>query len=156
MDPEATSVNADYEAILDAFDQGQSRALRSVHAAMIETYLAIGAILSRRTGKDKWTENGIQTLSEWLIRNTSSATTFTARNLGRMRRFNEVWNGKPELLPQLCELSWSCHLVLLERCRSDRERKFYLLAALNGKWTRKELQSRIPKHQDRSDAPADD
>jgi hypothetical protein len=156
MKTSKSSANADFAAIHDVFQAGQQCSLRLVHRAMIETYLAIGSILCRKTREDGWTEAEFQKLSDWLIGNTTSGTTFTVSNLMHMRRFHEVWNGKTELLPRICELSWPCHLVLMEQCKSDRERETYLAAALDGKWTRKELESRIRAGGDRREASADD
>lgn len=137
------TVQTDFVAIQVVFQEGQVRSLRLVHRAMIETYLAIGSILSRKTREDGWTDVELQKLSDWLIRNNTTRMTFTASNLRHMRRFHEVWSGRAEFLPRICELSWPCHRVLLQHCKSDRDREIYLFAALNGKWTRQELESRI-------------
>jgi len=137
------TIPTDFVAIHDVFQEGQLRSWRMVHAVMIETYLAIGAILSRKTRENGWTDVDIQKLSDWLIRTTPTGMTFTASNLRHMKQFHEVWNGKAEFHARLCELSWPCHLILLEHCNSDRDREIYLVAALNGKWTRKELESRL-------------
>jgi predicted nuclease of restriction endonuclease-like (RecB) superfamily len=49
-----------------------------------------------------------------------------------MRQFYETWRDAPEkLAPLLREVSWSVHLDLLGRCKTQEEREFYLRYAVH-------------------------
>ena len=143
MKSSKTAFITDFAAIQELFQSGQQRSLRAVHAAMLETYLEIGAILSRKIREEGWGDQEIHKLSEWLIHNTGSGHTFAASNLEYMLHFHEAWSGQEEWLPLLPELTWSSHQVLLNECKSDEQRRHYLAAAVNGRWTRQELEERI-------------
>jgi predicted nuclease of restriction endonuclease-like (RecB) superfamily len=43
-----------------------------------------------------------------------------------MRQFYEAYSGNQILSPLVREISWTKNLVILERCRDDSEREFYL------------------------------
>ena len=133
----------DFFAIQDLFRSGQDRSRLAVHAAMLETYLAIGAILSRKFREEGWTGTELRELSDWLSGRTGSKATFTATNLEYMLHFHEAWSAEEDLLPLLPELPWSSHQVLLNHCRTREARRGLLEQAVNGKWTRQELEERV-------------
>jgi len=143
MKSSKTAPVTDFVAIHDVFQAGQARSLRAVHAAMIETYLEIGAILSRKIREEGWSDRDLQNLSDWLVSHTDSGTTFTASNLEYMLHFHEAWSGQDEFIPMLKDLSWSSHQILLNHCKAIEERRLYLTDAINGKWSRQELETRI-------------
>ena len=61
----------------------------------------------------------------------------------RMKSFHEIWSNAGGLPSKALTLPWDCHLVLLDRCTTDRERNLFLDAALQGGWSAQELEARI-------------
>jgi uncharacterized protein DUF1016 len=49
----------------------------------------------------------------------------------RMREFYLTYHEKPKLTPLVAEIGWSHNLVILERCKDDLEREFYLRMGLH-------------------------
>lgn len=72
----------EFVAILDAIREGRARAFTAVNVALIETYAAIGSILSRKVRDGGWS----------------------------MKQFHELWAGREKISPLVRELSWSNHM----------------------------------------------
>lgn len=143
MDAQRDSRATEFDETLRWIRDGKARAWLAVNAVMIDTYDALGAFLGRKIREEGWGSVEVQKWADWLIANTSGRTGFSARNLMRMRTFHEVWTETGALPPTVRDLSWSCHLIILENCATAQERAFYLEAAVRGKWSPKELESKI-------------
>lgn len=133
----------EFVAILDVIHEGRARAFTAVNVALIETYAAIGAILSRKVQDGGWGKGVIRELADWLARQSPDLKGFSAQNLWRMKQFHEAWAGREKLSPLVRELSWSNHMVLIGQCKTPEEQDFYLVTAVQGRWSRRELESQI-------------
>lgn len=143
MNTPRTGRATDFDEVLGMVRQGKQRAWSAVNAAMIETYLLIGAYLERRFRENGWGTAEVQKLSDRLIADESGSLGFSVRNLLRMKECHEVWATWPGDPTQLVRLDWRCHLILLERCQSAAEMAFYLDAAIAGNWNHEKLASQI-------------
>ena len=143
MKKQQSTQAAEFVAILDVIHEGRARAFTAVNVALIETYAAIGGILSRKVREEKWGKGVIRELADWLVRYSPDLKGFSASNLWRMKQFHELWTGRRKLAPLVRELSWSCHMVLMGQCKTEEEQDFYLAAAVQGCWSRRELESQI-------------
>ena len=56
----------EFQGILAVIQHGRTRALAAVNVALIETYAAIGAILSRKVREGGWGKGVIRELADWL------------------------------------------------------------------------------------------
>lgn len=60
-----------------------------------------------------------------------------------MRQFYEAYRGQKKVSPLLTQLPWTHHLVLLGQARRAEEREFYMLAAIKGRWSSRELERQL-------------
>jgi predicted nuclease of restriction endonuclease-like (RecB) superfamily len=67
----------------------------------------------------------------------------SASNLWRMRSFYRTYVDSPNLAPLVREIGWSHNLVILERCKDDLQREFYLRMTRRMGWTRRVLVHQI-------------
>ncbi len=51
---------------------------------------------------------------------------FSARNIWRMRNFYLTYHDNEKLPPLVAEISWTHNLLIMEKCKDDLEREFYL------------------------------
>lgn len=129
----------DFAPVLTLIRQAQARALHSVNRELIELYWQIGEYLHHKTEQDGWGRGTVRELADWLAKESPEARGFSASNLWRMRQFYEVYSPNPKLATLLRELSWSHNLSIMGRANSEQEREFYLQAAIQGRWTQREL-----------------
>lgn len=51
---------------------------------------------------------------------------FSARNIWYMRRVYLCYRENEKLQPLVAEISWSKNLVIMEKCKDELEREFYI------------------------------
>ena len=140
------SSSDDFASIAELIHDRRARAARLVNTELIGLYWELGKRIYERIAQDGWGRSTVQDLAEFLGRNTPNTRGFSASNLWRMRQFYETWKDAPEKLVTLSrELSWSSNVDLLGRCKSDEERRFYLVYAVREGLSVRQLREAIDK-----------
>jgi predicted nuclease of restriction endonuclease-like (RecB) superfamily len=68
---------------------------------------------------------------------------FSVGNLWRMRAFYLQYQSNEKLAPLVREISWSKNIVILEKCKDDSEREFYIRMTKKFGWTKNVLINQI-------------
>lgn len=118
---------------------GQYEALRAVNRELIALYWDIGQLLVTRQQDEVWGKSVVKTLAQDLKREFPGVTGFSASNLWRMKLFYETYEGSEKLAPLVREIGWSHNLVIMEKCKDDLEREFYLRMTRKYGWTKNVL-----------------
>jgi predicted nuclease of restriction endonuclease-like (RecB) superfamily len=137
--------SAEFAEILSIIQAGRAKAFEAVNVALIDTYWSIGAQLSGKVAEADWGKGVVKELASWLSDQAPDLRGYSASNLWRMKQFYETYVNVPKLATLLRELSWSKHLLLLSNCKSEEEKEFYLLSAIRGHWSHRELDRQIRK-----------
>lgn len=132
-----------FEEVLRLVVRHRRAAARAVNQELIDLYSHIGAFLSQKVERDGWGRATVQRLAAWLGTREPSARGFSASNLWRMRQFWETYRDTPDLAPLVREVAWSKNLEILAGCKRHEERAFYLRAAADQGWTKRELNHQI-------------
>ena len=56
---------------------------------------------------------------------------------------NKVYNGNEKLSPLVTQITWTNHLLILSSAKSEEEREYYMLQAINEKYSKRELNRQI-------------
>jgi predicted nuclease of restriction endonuclease-like (RecB) superfamily len=118
---------------------GQYEALRAVNRELIALYWDIGQLIVTRQAGEAWGRSVVKTLAQDLKRDFPSVTGFSASNLWRMKLFYETYQGSEKLAPLVREIGWSHNLVIMEKCKDELEREFYLRMTRKYGWTKNVL-----------------
>ena len=68
---------------------------------------------------------------------------FSARNIWYMRKFYLCYRENQKLQPMVAEIGWTHNLIILDKCKDDLEREFYLRMTRQHGWTKNVLALRI-------------
>ena len=68
---------------------------------------------------------------------------FSSSNLWRMRLFYEAYKDKSKLALLVREIGWTHNLIIMERCKDDLQREFYIRVTRNFGWTKNVLMHQI-------------
>ena len=136
-------VPADYTALLTSvrarIRNAQYDALRNVNRELVMLYRDIGRMIAERQ-ETKGNGNGVvQRLSDDLRAEFPGISGFSARNLWYMRDFYLAYTDDSKLQPLVAEIGWSHNLIILEKCKDDLEREFYLRMTRKSGWTKNVL-----------------
>ena len=123
----------DYSAMYAALDQ-----LMETTLPQVERYFEIGRVVCARVEK-----GAAVAASEYLQAAYPKASGFSPRNLRRMREFYRAYENTPELVRSAMKLSWTQNVVILEAELTMEERAWYLRAAEQFGWSKKELADQI-------------
>jgi predicted nuclease of restriction endonuclease-like (RecB) superfamily len=81
-------------------------------------------IVGQQKGK-KWGKAIVEQLALDLQREFPGIQGFSARNIWYMRNFYLCYANN-KLQPLVAEIGWTHNLIIMERCKDDLEREFYI------------------------------
>ncbi len=117
----------------------QYEALKAVNKELIALYWDIGQTIAIRQQGDSWGKSVVTNLSQNLQAEFPGVSGFSAANLWRMKLFYETYVNQEKLAPLMREIGWSHNLAIMEKCKDDLEREFYLRMTRKFGWTKNVL-----------------
>jgi len=121
----------------------QYEALRKVNRELISLYWDIGRLIVERQRDAGWGRSVVETLANDLQAEFPGIGGFSAANLWRMRLFYDTYADNEKLAPLVREIGWSHNLIIMEKCKDDLEREFYLRMTRRLGWTKNVLTHQI-------------
>ena len=125
-----THTTEEYRALLEELKQrirtAQLQALRKVNRELIALYWDVGRRITEMQERHGWGKAVVETLAEDLQRAHPGIKSFSAANLWRMRGFYFNYKDNKKLAQAVQEIGWSHNIVIMERCKDDEERLYYI------------------------------
>ena len=136
-------VSEEYKSLLMEVKQrvrsAQYEALRAVNRELVALYWDIGqAIVARQQG-ETWGKSIVEQLARDLQSEFPGIQGFSARNLWKMRDLFQTYHQNAKLPPLVAEIGWTHNLIIMEKCKDDLEREFYLRMTRKFGWTKNVL-----------------
>ena len=135
--------NVLFEEIKEQIYKSQYEALKVVNKELIALYMFIGSSIVERQEKYGWGKSVVENLSEDLQKEFPGSRGYSSRNLWRMRNFYLEYKDNTKLPPLVAEIGWSHNIVILEKCKDDLEREFYIKMTKKYGWTKNVLVHQI-------------
>ena len=118
--------------------QSQYEALKAVNTQLINLYWEIGKSISEKQSEN-WGKSIVQTLSAELQNEFPGIGGFSTTNLWLMAQFYTEYHTIKILQPLVGEISWTKHIAILNKCKNDQQRQFYILSTKKFGWTKNVL-----------------
>lgn len=118
--------------------QSQYEALKVVNTQLITLYWEIGRSISEKQSEN-WGKAIVQTLSSELQKEFPGIGGFSTTNLWLMAQFYTEYHSVQILQPLVGEISWTKHIAILNKCKNDQQRQFYILSTKKFGWTKNVL-----------------
>ncbi len=133
----------EYSTLLGEIKQrirsAQYEALKAVNKELIALYWDIGRLIIQRLDEARWGKSVVKNLAKDLQTEFPGISGFSAPNLWRMKLFYETYALNEKLAPIVREISWSHNIIIIEKCKDDLEREFYIRMARKYGWTKNVL-----------------
>ena len=113
-------------SVKDRIRKAQYDALKSVNKELIGFYDDIGRMIVERQEKEGWGKSIVEKLATDLQKEFPGIQGFSARNIWYMRIFHLTYRENQRLQPLVAEIGWTKHLVIIDRCKNDLQREFYI------------------------------
>ncbi|MCL2290721.1 MAG: PDDEXK nuclease domain-containing protein [Bacteroidetes bacterium] len=118
--------------------QAQYEAMRAVNIQLVNLYWEIGKAIAEKQ-QESWGKAVVPTLSEELQKEFPGTGGFSVTNLWLMAQFYNEYHNVENLQPLVGEISWTKHTIILNRCKDNLERQFYIQATRKFGWTKNVL-----------------
>lgn len=109
--------------IKSTIDQAQHKALSAINKELVRLYWTVGQRISEKQERGK---SVIETLSKDLGTEYPWIKGFSASNIWRMVNFYETYKDNEKLATLSREISRSNNVAILEHCKDDFQREFYM------------------------------
>ena len=123
--------------------KAQYEALKEVNKELIALYWDIGEMIVERQHGQTWGQAVVKQLAKDLQADFPGMSGLSASNLWRIKLFYETYTGSTKLAPLVREIGWSHNLIILEKCKDDLQREFYLRMTRKFGWTKNVLTHQI-------------
>jgi predicted nuclease of restriction endonuclease-like (RecB) superfamily len=121
----------------------QYEALRAVNKELIALYWDIGRMIVERQQEASWGKSVVENLAKDLQAEFPGIQGFSARNIWKMRDFYLTYRSNEKLPPLVAEIGWTHNLIILEKCKDDLQREFYIRMTRKFGWTKNVLAHQI-------------
>jgi len=135
--------NKDYKALLQEIKQrvykAQYEALKAVNKELIALYWDIGRLIVKKQAEQGWGKSIVENLAKDLQVEFVGMQGFSARNIWYMRNFFMFYSQNKKLQPLVAEIGWTHNIIIMERCKDNLEREFYIRITRKFGWTKNVL-----------------
>ena len=125
-----------FKEIKERIHKAQYDAFKSVNKELINLYWDIGKSIVAKQEKLGWGKSIVETLARDLQKEFPGIQGFSARNLWNMRTFYLTYKDSQKLQPLVAEISWTKNVIIMERCKNDVRREFYIKTIKKFGWTK--------------------
>ncbi|MBN2890277.1 MAG: DUF1016 family protein [Bacteroidales bacterium] len=121
----------------------QYEAMKAVNKQAIQLNWDIGKMIVEKQEQLGWGKSVVEQLSKDLQREFPDQRGWSARNLWRMKQFYESYYNSEILPPLVAEIGWTHNCIIMEKCKDDLEREFYIRMTRKYGWTKDVLINQI-------------
>ncbi len=125
--------------IKEMIHKKQYHILKAMNAETLLLYWEIGKEIFKQQEENGWGKSIVQILAKELQKEFPGAKGYSAANLWRMRNFYLSYRDSEKLAPLVREISWSNNVVIMEKCKDDLQREFYIQMTKRYGWTKRVL-----------------
>jgi len=137
--PDKTEYKNFFIEIKKRIHQAQYYALKSVNKQLILLYWDIGRIIVDKQQTLGWGKSIVENLCNDLQKEFPGIRGFSAANLWRIRNFYTAYSENSKLAPLVREIAWSHNVIIMEKCKEDVEKEFYVKMTKKFGWSKNVL-----------------
>lgn len=127
------------DEIKELIQKKQFQAIKLINTETINLYWEIGEEIYRQQEEKGWGKSIVQVLAKELQKTFPGSQGYSAANLWRMRNFYLTYHNSEKLAPLVREISWSNNIAIMEKCKDNLQREFYIQMAKRFGWTKRIL-----------------
>jgi len=119
--------------------RAQYDALKAVNKKLIGLYWDLGKMIHEKQVKLGWGKGVVENLAKDIQKEYTGIQGFSADNMWRMRKLFLMYSDNTKLAPMVQEIGWTHNVVIMESCKDNEERAFYIQMTKKFGWTKNVL-----------------
>jgi predicted nuclease of restriction endonuclease-like (RecB) superfamily len=123
--------------------QSQYEALKRVNKELIALYWDIGKSIVEKQDAFGWGKSVVKNLAGDLQKEFTGIKGFSVQNLWNMRQFYLEYRDNSKLQALTGEITWTHNLTVIQKCKDNLEREFYIQMTKRYGWTYRVLSNHI-------------
>lgn len=132
--------------IITDIKKARYQMLKAVNKETVKLYWNIGKTVSIKTEQYQWGKAVVEKLAKDLQMEFPEVRGFSARNIWYMKKFYDAYSDNKFLQPLVAEIGWVQNCLILEKCKDDKQRLFYLQQTQEKGWSKNDLIEKIETH----------
>lgn len=129
--------------LIQIISQSKQNALKKVNEELIHMYWKVGQFLSAESTKATFGDAYIDSIAEEIQSAFPGIKGFNRRGLYRMKKFYEIYKEDEFVSTLLSQISWSNHLAIISKAKTQEERHFYITLCVRENYSARELSRQI-------------
>ena len=129
--------------ILSIIETSRNNALKKVNEEVINMYWNVGKYLHDASKDSSFGDSYIDTIAMDIQNKFPGIKGFNRRGLYRMKKFYEVYADDEFVTTLLTQISWSNHLAILSKAKTEEERHFYISLCIKENYSARELDRQL-------------
>ena len=129
--------------LIQIISQSRQNALRKVNEELINMYWKVGEYLTAESDKASFGDAYIDSIAEEIQKTFPGIKGFNRRGLYRMKKFYETYKDDEFVTTLLSQISWSNHLAIISKAKTEEERHFYIALCAKENYSARELSRQI-------------
>lgn len=129
--------------IIDIINRSKNNALKKVNEELILMYFEIGKSLSSQAENADFGDGFIDNIAKEVQDAFPGIKGFTRRGLYRMKQFYETYKDDEFVTTLLTQISWSNHLAIMSKAKTEEERHFYIQLCVKEGYSFRQLERQI-------------
>ncbi len=134
------------DQILAKIQSARYEMLKAVSKQTVLLYWEIGKSVSKQMDNQGWGKSIVEQLSKDLQREFPGIRGFSASNIWRMKTFYDTYKDNQKLAPVVREIGWTQNCLIIEKCKDDIQREYYLKKTKQMGWSKLDLIDKIQKN----------
>ena len=137
------SVEHQFAEVVNMIRAARYAAIKSVNTELVKLYWSVGKYISHKIESAEWGEGVVDCLADHIQSSRSDFKGFTRRGLYRMKQFYETYRHNKIVSPLVTQISWTNHLMILSKTKTDEEKVFYIRLSVKENYSKRELERQI-------------
>ena len=129
--------------LIKIIEDSRNNALRRVNEELIRMYWNVGEYLSKESARATFGDAYIDSAVKEIQDAYPGIKGFNRRGLYRMKQFYETYSGDEFVTTLLTQISWSNHLAIMSKAKTQEERHFYITLCIKESYSARELERQI-------------
>lgn len=139
----ADGITKSFAKIAGIIENARENTFQKVNEELIKMYWNVGEFLSGESKQASFGDAYMDSVAEFIQQEFPGIKGFTRRGLYRMKQFYEIYKDDEFVSTLLTQISWSNHLAIISKAKTEEERHFYLMLSIKERYTARELQRQI-------------